>query len=298
MQHIQNRVSNRWELKDISISHNIIDYEKSMNAVYKNSDDLVRLHFGLKGSYEFSYKPMDQHFNLQGHHNNILFSHDFEIDVLNHSHQIETFGIDFQKEAFIKIGQHGNEILKTFTEKVIESKNCLLSNVWLPNNFAMQQVIDEIIHCPFGESLRNLFLLSKTMELLVLQAQLYEAKSETNFITQSNDKKRLFEAKELLNDRLSNPPTIIELAKLIGLNEYKLKRGFKEIFGITIFGYIHQRRMTLAKRLLLGTDKTSKEIAFETGYSSPQHFSNAFKKNFGVSPKVARKNPDSVSSVS
>jgi len=51
--------------------------------------------------------------------------------------------------------------------------------------------------------------------------------------------------------------------------------------------------MSMAKRLLLGTDKSAKEIAYQTGYSSPQHFSNAFKKKFGVSPKSVRNNPDS-----
>jgi AraC-like DNA-binding protein len=43
--------------------------------------------------------------------------------------------------------------------------------------------------------------------------------------------------------------------------------------------------MSRAKRLLPGTDKTAGEIAWETGYSSPQHFSNAFKKELGITPK-------------
>lgn len=97
----------------------------------------------------------------------------------------------------------------------------------------------------------------------------------------------------MLNLRLHNPPTIIALSKLIGINEYKLKKGFKELFGTTIFGYIHQNRMTLAKSLLLDTTKSVKEVAYQIGYSSPQHFSNAFKKEFGVTPNSIRKNPDS-----
>ena len=104
--------------------------------------------------------------------------------------------------------------------------------------------------------------------------------------------RKLIEAKELLNTRIDNPPTIVELSKLTGINEYKLKKGFKELFGTTIFGYIHHSRMSLAKRLLLGTDKSAKEIAYETGYSSPQHFSNAFKKQFGITPNNVRNNPD------
>jgi len=77
------------------------------------------------------------------------------------------------------------------------------------------------------------------------------------------------------------------------LNEYKLKKGFKELFGTTVFGYIHQIRMDLAKRLLLGTSKTAKEIAYETGYGSPQHFSKAFKEQFGIPPNSIRNVPNS-----
>jgi AraC-like DNA-binding protein len=77
----------------------------------------------------------------------------------------------------------------------------------------------------------------------------------------------------------------------VGLNEYKLKRGFRELFGTTVFAYLSEQRLALAKRMLLDTDKTAAEIAFELGYATPQHFSAAFKKRFGVSPKSMRKNP-------
>ncbi|GAA4115058.1 hypothetical protein GCM10022393_15010 [Aquimarina addita] len=85
-----------------------------------------------------------------------------------------------------------------------------------------------------------------------------------------------------------------ELSRLVVLNEYKLKRGFKELFGTPVFGYIHQTRMDLAKRLLLDTSKTAKEIAYEIGYCSPQHFSKAFKEQFVISPNSIRNTPDPI----
>ncbi|MTI30281.1 helix-turn-helix domain-containing protein, partial [Xanthovirga aplysinae] len=117
-------------------------------------------------------------------------------------------------------------------------------------------------------------------------------KSTQNFIKTTTDKNKLFEAKEILSQSIENPPTLRELSKLIQLNEYKLKKGFKELFGTTVFGYIHKIRMNIAKNLLLESDKSAKEIAFETGYSSPQHFSKAFKKEFGVAPKSIRHYPN------
>ncbi|MDW3652000.1 MAG: AraC family transcriptional regulator [Bacteroidia bacterium] len=291
--HIADRKSKKWELKNISISHNIIDFYDYGSMHASNETDYVRLHFGLAGSYEFSFAQLNSSFVLSGHHNNIMYSKGLELEVQNSSKRIETFGVDFQTAAFIEIGQNGNEVLKRFTDNVIQGKNSILSPKWKTTNLYMQQVIQDIIHCPYSEDLQRLFLHSKSIELLVLQAKLYEEDQAGNFIKSEKDRKKLIEAKEVLSTRLDDPPTIIELSKLMGINEYKLKRGFKELFGTTIFGYIHAQRMELAKKLLLGSSKSAKEIAYETGYSSPQHFSHAFKKTFGVTPNSVRKNPDS-----
>ena len=290
---IKNRSSQSWQLDKISISHNVIDYHSQGKTSYQNDTKSVRLHFGLKGSYAFSLTQLNSSFDLSGHHNNIMYTDGLELEVHNKSDRIETFGIDFSTESFIEIGQNGNEPLKRFTDKVIQGTNTILSPSWRTNNFRIQQVIGEIIHCPYTDALRDLFLLSKSIELLVLQADLYDQQSVDAFIKTEKDRRKLLEAKEILTSRIDNPPTIVELSKLIALNEYKLKKGFKELFGTTVFGYIHQSRMSLAKRLLLGTDKSAKEIAYETGFSSPQHFSHAFRKTFGVSPNRVRQNPDS-----
>ncbi len=295
MNPIKNRISQNWNLDKIQISHNIIDYHQQEKIKSSNDTDYVRLHFGLQGSYEFSCTQLNSKFDLSGHHNNIIYSDGLDLEVYNKSERIETFGINFSRDSFIEIGQNGNELLQRFTEKVMDKKSDILAKHWKTNTFKIQQVIQEIIHCTYQKELKDLFLLSKSIELLVLQADLYEQSESNAFIKTAKDKKKLIAAKELLNSRIENPPTIVELAKLVGINEYKLKKGFKELFGTTVFGYIHNCRMILAKRLLLGTDKSAKEIAYETGYSSPQHFSNAFKKKFGVTPNSVRNNPDSVS---
>lgn len=282
-----------WKLEHILLKHSLVDYHDFGRHKVSNTNDVVRLHFGLCGDYNFTYNALKTSFELQGEHNNILYSDGLEMEVENKSKHIETFGIEFETNTFINIAQNGNDALKQLTEDVIQKKSSILSLNWRPNNLRIQQVIQEILHCPYSDNLKQLFLLSKSIELLVLQAELYEQKDEQPYIKKKSDKEILFEAKHLLDERLTTPPTINELAKLVGMNEYKLKKGFKELFDTTIFGYIHYHRMTLAKRLLLGTEKTAQEIAYETGYSSPQHFSKAFKKTFDVTPNSIRKNPDS-----
>jgi len=296
--HIKERVSQAWELDKIHISHNIIDYKSEGSSTATDNQELVRLHFGIQGSYDFSYKQLNADYSLAGHHNNIMYSNGLDIEVKNTSARIETFGVNFTRESFIEIGQNGNEPLKRFTDKIINKENAILSDRWKTSNFKIQQVIQEIINCSYQNQLKDLFLLSKSIELLVLQAQLYEDQAVHQFIKTTADKKKLVQAKELLQSRIENPPTLVELSKLVELNEYKLKRGFKELFGTTVFGYIHKTRMSLAKKLLLGTDSSAKDIAYQTGYSSPQHFNKAFKKQFGVTPKSIRKNPDNATNES
>jgi AraC-like DNA-binding protein len=78
---------------------------------------------------------------------------------------------------------------------------------------------------------------------------------------------------------------------MVGLNEYKLKRGFKETFNTTVFGYLADQRLNLAQQYLRDTDKTAAEISAELGYCTPQHFNNAFKRKFGFTPYSVRNNP-------
>ncbi|MFC5044754.1 helix-turn-helix transcriptional regulator [Aquimarina hainanensis] len=283
----------KWELEGISISHNIIHFTSLEKHRSVNELEAVRLHFGLKGDYDFSSQKLQTAHTFTGHHNNIMYSDGLDLEVCAKSKQIETFGVNFTPDSFVQIAQHGNDALKRLVENVIDKKNAVLSDEWRPNSFKIHQVINEILHCRFGGELKKLFLLSKSIELLVLQAALYEAKTSNTFIKTNTDKRKLFEAKEILTDQLGEPPTIYQLSKLVALNEYKLKKGFKELFGTTIFGYIHHNRMCIAQRLLLDTQKSAKEIAYEIGYSSPQHFSKAFKKEFGKTPDSIRRSPDS-----
>lgn len=283
----------QWKLGNISIGHNIIEYKELKKHTARNDSELVRLHFGLKGGYSFHFGQLNASYDLQGQHNNIMYSAGLDLEIHNKTRQIETFGIDFTTDSFVRIAENGNDLLKRFSDKVVGKRNSILSPEWRPNTFRMQQVIGEILNCHYTDALRDLFLLSKSIELVVLQAELYEEEPDGRYIRSNRDRAKFFEAKEILEDQLADPPTIRELSKMVQLNEYKLKKGFKELFGVTVFGYIHKMRMEMARRLLLGTERSAKEIAYDTGYSSPQHFSKAFKKEFGTTPNRMRNTPDS-----
>lgn len=282
-----------WYCDAIRLTHTLTKYDKSEPLTASNNSDVVRLHFGLKGDYAFTYKQLNRSFDLIGGHHNIMYSNGFDIEMIPKAREIETFGIQFPKALFIEFTQNGNDRLQQFCEDVMKGKSVLLSENWGPIDAAIQQVIGQILNCRYSAQLKKLFLLSKSIELLVLSAEAYNytAGKKDVFIKNKTDKEKIIAVRDLINNRLNNPPGLSEIAQLVGLNEYKLKRGFKETFNTTVFEYLTGQRLQLANQYLLDTRKTSAEIAYELGYSTPQHFNNAFKKKFGVTPNSVRINP-------
>ncbi len=290
---IDTSTTTNWYCDNIKLTHSISNYQKLGNFSTSNNTDFVRLHFGLKGNYEFSYKQLDKRFDLIGGHHNIMYSNGFDIEIENKTFEIETFGIQFPKELFIDFTQNANEQIKRFSENILLGKSDLLSQNWGVIDFSIEQVIRQIINCNYSTELKKMFLLSKSIELLVLSAESYsysENKKEI-FVKNKSDKEKIVAVRDLINENLNCPPNLNQIAKTIGLNEYKLKRGFKEVFNNTVFGYLTEQRLNLALQYLKDTQKTSSEIAYSLGYATPQHFSNAFKKKFGFAPNSVRNNP-------
>jgi AraC-like DNA-binding protein len=283
----------RWRCdQDIVLGHALSVFTKQTSFEGSSTNDVVRLHYGLRGDYRFIYKQLGKTYDLIGSHHNLMYSQGFDITVENKTMEVETFGVQFPKSLFIQYTQDATEGLKRFAARVLEGENVILSEHWAAIDTGTQSVIHQIINCGYQGDLKKLFHLSKCLELLVLSAEAYRIASEENvFIKSKSDKEKIIAVRDLVNARVHCPPNLSEIAKIVGLNEYKLKRGFKETFQTTIFGYLTEQRLTLAHQLLRDTDKTAAEIAADLGYATPQHFNNAFKKKFGITPYFVRKNP-------
>ncbi|HSC37660.1 MAG TPA: AraC family transcriptional regulator [Chitinophagaceae bacterium] len=282
-----------WQCDDIRLGHAVSKFRERISYPAGSTNDVVRMHFGLKGDYRFFYKQLGRSFDLIGSHHNMMYSEEFDIVIENKTLEIETFGIQFPRTLFMQFTQDANDVLKRFSQNIIEGKTALLSNHWGAIEPGIQQAIQHIIHCRYSGDLKKLFLLSKSIELLVLCAAACSATLDNKdpFIKTKADKERLIAVRDLVNEKLYCPPNLSEIARIVGLNEYKLKRGFKETFNTTVFGYLAEQRLHLAQRYLRDTKKTAAEISAELGYSTPQHFNNAFRKKFGVTPHAARNNP-------
>jgi AraC family transcriptional regulator, transcriptional activator of the genes for pyochelin and ferripyochelin receptors len=151
--------------------------------------------------------------------------------------------------------------------------------------------IEQIINCPFHGITKSIYLEGKSLELIALKLKkLTENGQHTtkSDVLNKDDIERIHAAKAILIKNVNNPPSLIALARQVGLNDYKLKIGFHQVFGTTAFGYLHQYRMDLSSQLLLEGKMTIKEIAHAVGYANHSYFATAFRKRFGMNPKSYR----------
>jgi AraC family transcriptional activator of pyochelin receptor len=261
---------------------------------YAMGVDLVTLQVNLNGSLIMEDEGSRANFLLEDHQHNLFYSQAGTPSsgvLKNTKGRITLLMIQFTKDHFLALTQDANQTLNGFNENILQGKPAMLSPGNLPLEAAFKNVIANIVHCGYTAGIKKMYLLSKTIELLVMQAEASNAASQPayHYLKSAYDKECIGYVQQYLMKNVASLPTLSQLAKIAGINEYKLKRGFKEMFNNTVFGYLAEARLELAKNDLLQTNKKVNEIASELGYSSVQHFSSAFKKKFGFSPNRVRR---------
>ncbi|MCX6336756.1 MAG: AraC family transcriptional regulator [Bacteroidetes bacterium] len=148
--------------------------------------------------------------------------------------------------------------------------------------------LDALLNHSYSGSLENIFVNAKIHELLVYSLEcLVDEKEEgftCKFLADESGRDRIYQAREILLQHIGDPITIKELSRKVAMNECYVKKGFKEIFGTTIFDFYQQQRMEHAKYLLYEKGLSVTDVSALLGYSSISHFSAAFKKHTGLKP--------------
>lgn len=153
----------------------------------------------------------------------------------------------------------------------------------------MYAIINDMQSTPYSGYLKGLYLEAKSIELFLLQVGQLDRKSLTGqSALKAKDVEALHAVKHEIESNYQQSMSISGLAKKAGINQMKLKNGFKELFNTTVFGYLRDLRMQEAKRLLLDEKMLVNEVSDRIGYQYPHHFSAAFKKKFGLTPKTLR----------
>lgn len=146
----------------------------------------------------------------------------------------------------------------------------------------MQNAVFKIMTTQYKGKTRQMFLKSQVNELLSHFFAFLSSDRKEQLT--SEERGKLFMAKEIMEKNITNPPTLTELSKLIGLNNNKLKKNFKELFGVPVFKFLQEERLTKAYEMLSTRHESVQEVAWYVGYDSLSSFSNAFQNKFGVRP--------------
>jgi AraC-like DNA-binding protein len=268
---------------------------KKLNFEITGDIDLVEMHFTLQGdgSMRNLISGKEHHFKTNQHnmHYMPLFAGTGQYG--GRLDRYKFIEVHFTTRFFLELAKDSSPSLMEFAEKVAKGNEEDLSRENMPISFAMHQCLQEIMNVKVAGGLKLLFLQSKCIELLTLQAQMYEDAARCNqtpslIVKPGHDTDSIHFAKEYLLQHAAQPPSLSELARISGINEFKLKQGFKALYNNTVFGYLADHKLTEA-RDLLAANVAIKDVADRLGYSSVQHFSSAFRKKFGVPPGKMKK---------
>ncbi len=177
----------------------------------------------------------------------------------------------------------------TITDGVLAFTHTTSFSKTLPLCGKTRMAIEALLNHNYTDTLENIFINAQTQILLLysMDCMMGEKEEEVftcKFLANEADREKIIKAREVLLQHIGEPLTIKELSRKVAINECYLKKGFKELFGTTIFDFYQSQRMEHAKYLLYDKGLSVTEVSSLLGYSSISHFSTAFKKHTGIKP--------------
>jgi AraC family transcriptional regulator, transcriptional activator of the genes for pyochelin and ferripyochelin receptors len=200
------------------------------------------------------------------------------------------FDVSFHLEPALLCAWMGDrwEDAPAAVKELVQPRNQSRYTYEAHQTMAMQAVLQQILNCPYAGITQQIYLESKVWELIALHLDqaLKPDQDRPRFYLKPDDVERLHHARDILKQQLSAPPSLRELARQVGLNEFTLKQGFRHLFGTTAFGCLNHYRLEHAKALLEDGNLNVTEVAHRVGFANRGHFAAAFRKKFGMNPKA------------
>ena len=244
----------------------------------------IQFHFCTKGTADFVFNDGNYTLNITEDTSLLLYNpqRDLPIHLELQPHSwlvsfvisIKKFHGLFSKDAnYITFLTDDNKDKKYYTDGKISP--------------SMAVVLNQLISFSLHESIKPLYFKGKVYELLSLYFNRTEDADieQCPFLVDEENVAKLKKAKDIIIANMAEPPTLQELSETIGLSLKKLKEGFKQIYGDTVYGFLFDYKMEVARKLLESDDYNVNEVALKVGYSTASHFIAAFKKKFGTTPK-------------
>lgn len=156
-----------------------------------------------------------------------------------------------------------------------------------PLSPGMVIVLNQVFNYNVIPTIKNLYYKAKAYELLSLYFNRSEEPDveQCPFLSDEENVLKIRKAKDIVISHMAEPPSLQELSREIGLSLKKLKEGFKQIYGDSVYSFLFDYKMEYARRLLDSGEYNVNEVGLKIGYSTSSHFIAAFKKKFGTTPK-------------
>jgi AraC-like DNA-binding protein len=259
-------------------SKTVQNFEREINSTF------IQIHFCLRGNSKFLFNNGSYSFDVLDNRSILLYNPQrilpINLDIRPKTTlvslliSIEKFHSLFSKESgYIPFLSDENSNKKYYDDSEIKP--------------TVSIVLQQIINSKINSSIKDLYVKGKVYELLSLHFQ-HEENTDGEycpFLVDEQNVLKIRKAKEIIISRMAEPPSLQELANEIGLNIKKLKEGFKQIYGDTVFSFLFDYKMEHARRLLESNQFNVNEVGVQIGYSTSSHFIAAFKKKFGTTPK-------------
>lgn len=270
---------------DFFISYSNYHIRRHTTLCASMDSPMLVLHFTMSNTMHYKLEGLPETVLLQGQFNLIYAPVVKNKFWFRKDETYNTFGIHFSVPYVEKIAVNF-PTLQHFVQKVKEGVAGILGRHHGLMTPDMSRILRNLLSCHYKGDVKNVYLEAKVLELFVLALdQLANGNiNKSNITLRPYDIEKIHEAHDYLVSNLDNPCTLIELAHKVGINDFKLKKGFKQIFGTTVYESLIDARMEKAKYLLLESETPIEQIAYTTGYKNLSSFITAFKKKIGYSP--------------
>ena len=244
----------------------------------------IQFHFCLKGSAKFVFNQGNYALEVSEENSLLLYNPQLDLPLNLELHPnswlvsvvmtIRKFHSLFSREAdYIPFLSTENKDKKYYAQEGVSP--------------AIAVVLSQIMNYNLHPSVKELYIKGKAYELISLYFNRGEGTDveQCPFLVDEDNVRRIRKAKEIMIARMAEPPTLAELSEEIGLSLKKLKEGFKQIYGDSVFSFLFDYKMEYARKMLETGRHNVNEVGLKVGYSTASHFISAFKKKYGTTPK-------------
>ncbi|CAZ95917.1 AraC family transcriptional regulator [Zobellia galactanivorans] len=260
------------------------DTAETQHVVRDIDSSYIQFHFCLKGKARFVFNQGNYHLEVSEENSLLLYNTQIDLPMdlklepnswlVSVVMTIRKFHSLFSKEAdYIPFLSAENKDKKYYAQEGVSP--------------AIAVILSQMMNYNLHPSIKELYIKGKVYELI----SLYFNKSDDAdieqcpFLVDEDNVRRIRKAKEIIIARMAEPPTLTELSEEIGLSLKKLKEGFKQIYGDSVFSFLFDYKMEYARKMLETGQHNVNEVGLKVGYSTASHFISAFKKKYGTTPK-------------